>query len=484
MAGYLIRRALQMSLVVMLSTLAIYILLNVAPGGPLSGLRIAGGNRREQVSEAQIRRLQAYLGIDKPILLRYVAWLIGDDWMGADWMSLELKGYELPDGDRVRFWSDPGLALIEPGYVIWAHGSPDEEGVVQATHIDVAPQGNRPVGVIGGAVLEIDGQRLTIEHAPGDLRQADLNPETTFAFEDAQWRPEGGSWLDLRGITGANGLLGNWAGFHGDKRGVLRLDLGTSWRIATGQPVMELVKSRLGNTLWLMGLTTVVSLALALPIGIYSAVKQYSRADYAATTFTFFGSSMPIFWFGLMAILFFSYSFNNWNLPFFPAGGVISFRAPPDGSLLALLDATPEGVTDRAVHLILPVIVLSLLFMAQWSRFMRSSMLEVKRQDYVRTARAKGLRERTVIAKHALRNALIPVITVVVLQLPNLFGGAILTETVFAYPGMGRLYFQALGASDWPVVMILLFITAVLVVVATLLGDIIYTVADPRIRFS
>lgn len=484
MAGYLARRSIQMILVVMLSTLAIYILLNVAPGGPLSGLRIGGGNRRDAVSDAQIKRLEAYLGIDKPILLRYVTWLIGDDWMGADWMSLELKGYELPNGSRVRFWSDPGLALIEPGYEIWVHGSPNNEGVVQATHIQVAPSGDRPIGIIGGPVMEIDGKRITIEHAPSDLRQVDLQRETTFEFEDPQQRPEDGPWLNLGAITGAQGLLGNWAGFHGPKRGVLRLDLGTSWRVATGQPVMELVKSRLGNTLRLMVLTTVVSLALALPIGIYSAVKQYSKVDYVATTFTFFGSSMPVFWFGLMAILFFSYSFHNWNLPFFPAGGVISMRAPPDGSLLDLVGASPGGLTDRGVHLILPVIVLSLLFMAQWSRFMRSSMLEVKRQDYVRTARAKGLRERAVITKHALRNALIPVITIVVLQIPALFGGAILTETVFAYPGMGRLYLQALVASDWPVVMILLFITAILVVVATLIGDIIYTIVDPRIRFS
>lgn len=484
MTGYLFRRGLQMILVVMLSTLAIYILLNVAPGGPLSGLRIAGGNRREQVSEAQIRRLQAYLGIDKPILLRYVAWLVGDDWMGADWMSVEVKGYEMEDGSRVRFWADPGLALIEPGYAIWAIGNADEDGVVQAAHIDVAPPGNRPVGVVGGPVMEINGKEITIEHAPGDLRQAVVDSETTYAFQDDMSRPEDGKWLKISAITGAGGLLGNWAGFHGDNRGVLRLDLGTSWRIATGQPVMELVKSRLGNTLRLMALTTVVSLALALPIGIYSAVKQYSRVDYAATTFTFFGSSMPVFWFGLMAILFFSYSFKNWNLPFFPAGGVVSMRAPPDGSLLDTLGAAPQGLADQGVHLILPVIVLSLLFMAQWSRFMRSSMLEVKRQDYVRTARAKGLRERAVIAKHALRNALIPVITIVVFQIPALFGGAILTETVFAYPGMGRLYFQALGQSDWPVVMILLFITAILVVVATLLGDIIYTIVDPRIRFS
>lgn len=484
MTGYLIRRALQMILVVMLSTLAIYVLLNVAPGGPLSGLRIGSGNRRDQVSEAQIRRIQAYLGIDKPILLRYVAWLIGDDWMGADWMSLELKGHELPGGSRVRFWADPGLPLIEPGYVIWVQGAADAEGVVQATHIDVVPSGNRPIGTLGGAVLEIDGKLLTIEHGPADLRKARVSPATTYEFRDPQTRPAAGRWLDMSWLTGTYGWLGDWAGFHGTTRGVLRLDLGTSWRIATGQPVIELVKSRMPATLRLMGLTTVVSLALALPIGVYSAVKQYSRADYAATTFTFFGSSMPVFWFGLMAILLFSYSFKNWNLPFFPAGGVISMRAPPEGSLLSIIGAPPQGLTDQAVHLILPTIVLSLLFMAQWSRFMRSSMLEVKRQDYVRTARAKGLGERMVIAKHALRNALIPVITVVVFQLPNIFGGAILTETVFAYPGMGRLYFQALGASDWPVVMILLFITAILVVVATLLGDIIYMIVDPRIRFS
>jgi peptide/nickel transport system permease protein len=128
--------------------------------------------------------------------------------------------------------------------------------------------------------------------------------------------------------------------------------------------------------------------------------------------------------------------------------------------------------------------MLSLLYMAGWSRYMRSSMLEVLRQDYVRTARAKGLIERVVITKHALRNALIPIITIVVLQIPSLFGGAILTETVFSYPGIGRLYFEALGQSDWPVVMAILFITAILVVVSTLLGDVLYTVVDPRIRFK
>jgi peptide/nickel transport system permease protein len=122
--------------------------------------------------------------------------------------------------------------------------------------------------------------------------------------------------------------------------------------------------------------------------------------------------------------------------------------------------------------------------MASWSRYMRSSMLEVLRQDYVRTARAKGLIERVVIVKHAMRNALIPVITIVVFQIPGIFGGATITETIFQYPGIGRLYFDALGFNDWPVVMAILFITALLVVFATLLGDILYTIVDPRIRFK
>jgi peptide/nickel transport system permease protein len=128
--------------------------------------------------------------------------------------------------------------------------------------------------------------------------------------------------------------------------------------------------------------------------------------------------------------------------------------------------------------------MLSLASLASWSRFMRSSMLEVLRQDYVRTARAKGLTERMVIMKHAARNALIPIVTIVVFAIPNIFSGAVLTETVFNYPGMGRLFINALGRDDWPIVMAFLFISAILVVIATLIGDILYTIVDPRIRFD
>ena len=160
-----------------------------------------------------------------------------------------------------------------------------------------------------------------------------------------------------------------------------------------------------------------------------------------------------------------------------------SLRPARDGTLLALLDAQPGGLIDRAVHLIMPTIVLSLLHMAGWTRYVRAQMLEVLRQDYVRTARAKGLIERIVVARHGLRNALIPLVTIVTFEIPNIFSGAVLTETVFAYPGMGLLYINHLGAYDWPVVQGFLIISAVLVVIATLTSDILYTVVDPRIRY-
>ena len=193
---------------------------------------------------------------------------------------------------------------------------------------------------------------------------------------------------------------------------------------------------------------------------------------------------MRVFWFGLLLIIGFGLKFPEWfGIPSFPTGDVFTTRVIP-GSIQDVLNIEPKSLADRIVHLILPVSVLTLLYLAGWGRFMRSSMLEVLRQDYVRTARAKGLRERVVIVKHAARNALIPLITIVVFQIPGIFNGATLTETIFNYPGIGRLFVDALSRDDWPIVMALLFINAILVVIATLVGDILYTVVDPRIRFE
>lgn len=265
--------------------------------------------------------------------------------------------------------------------------------------------------------------------------------------------------------------------------GVLRWDWGDSWSLARGQAVSAVLGSRVKNTIILMSTVTIISLVIAIPIGIISAVRQYSKLDYAVTTFTFFGIAMPVFWFGLLMIMFFTLKFREWGWPYFPSGDVFTTRVTA-GSIQDVLGIVPYTFADRIVHLILPVTVLTLLYLAGWSRFMRSSMLEVLRQDYVRTARAKGLHERAVIARHAARNALIPLITIVVFQIPGIFSGAILTETIFNYPGMGRLFVDALSRDDWPIVMAILFISAILVVIATLVGDILYTVVDPRIRFD
>ena len=256
-------------------------------------------------------------------------------------------------------------------------------------------------------------------------------------------------------IQGSGFLTGNW---------------GRSLTVAKGAPVIDQIKSRLPNTLILMITSVVLSMLIAFPIGVLSAVRQYSKLDYAVTMFSFFGISMPVFWFGLMLIILFAVKFKEWGLPSLPPGD--------------LIDPTkPDDLANRLSHLILPVTVLSLTNVAGWSRYIRSGMLEVLRQDYVRTAWAKGLKQRVVILKHALRNALIPLITIVGLTLPGLFGGAIITETVFNYPGMGRLYLSALNY-DWSLVMGILIISTVLVVVSNMLADVLYAVADPRIRYS
>jgi len=522
MINYLIRRFFQMIVVVLLSTVAIYILLNIAPGGPISPCL---ANPRNCPSEAEIARLEAYLGLDKPLMLRYLAWIIGDDWMGANWVYAGLTQFEQPvigrDGnpitrvdaksgeeeiltEKFRYWADPGPALLNPGLSLWVTGSQNGQREVQignsnddgyvsqtlplytANTVTVKPprgENSPEEVVVNGTILSQEGSLFVVRELTGKLYAVQASPETIFTFPDgeARPRPEHGTWLNISWLTGAYGVLDKISGFHGNGHGVLRWDFGLSWR--TNQPVSELLKSRLVNTLMLTVAATLLSITVGIPIGMYSATRQYSRIDYTVTTFAFFGSAMPVFWFGLMLILLFSFQFKNWGLPFFPTGGVSSVREPPVGSLLELLRVVPGSFVDRIAHLILPVLVLSLASLAQYSRFARGSMLEVLRQDYVRTARAKGLVERVVIYKHALRNALIPVVAIVVFNIAAIFSGATITETIFSYPGMGRLYFDALGANDWPIVMAFLYISAILIVIVALARDVMFTVIDPRIRF-
>ncbi len=485
MTNYLIRRFIQMAVVVLVATMAIYALLNLAPGGPLSGLN-QNANRRSRFSEADKARLESYLGLDKPLVLRYLVWLLGDDWLGADYMYLGLKPPE-----NIRFWAAPGIAYAKGGYPIWVIGEQtgvnDADGlpIYTAAKVWIRPEEEeRPDNAIQAAILEVVGRDLKVDVA-GDTQDiwVATTQETEWLVPGAPTWPDG-NWVNVSWLFGTYGLLGNDAHFHGTAHGVLRLDFGTSWSVARGQPIIEIMKSRLHNTITLMIASTVLSLIIAIPIGVYSAVKQYSRLDYIVTTFTFFGTAMPVFWLAIMLILIFSVKFRQWGIPYMPAGGISSVRTPPTGSLLSVLSAQPGGFVDKGLHLLLPTVTLSLLYMASWSRFMRASMLDVLRQDYVRTARAKGLAERLVIVKHAMRNALIPLVTIVVFTIPGIFSGATITETIFSWQGMGRLYYDALGADDWPIVMVFLFISAVLTVIATLVGDILYTIVDPRIRYD
>jgi peptide/nickel transport system permease protein len=246
---------------------------------------------------------------------------------------------------------------------------------------------------------------------------------------------------------------------------VLHGSLGESWSMARGQQVGTIIGSRLPNTVMLMTTGLVFSLLIAIVIGTISAVRQYSIFDNLFTAFSFFGISIPAFWFGLIMLKFFGL-----ELKIFPVGGIYSVGKQDD-------------LLDRLWHLILPMIVLSLLQVAQWSRFLRSSLLETLRQDYVRTARAKGQIERLVLFRHAFRNALIPLVTVMALAIPTLFGGAIFTETIFNWPGMGQLLVNAVGSSDWPVAMGVVIITAGLTILANFVADVAYVVVDPRIRY-
>ena len=282
---------------------------------------------------------------------------------------------------------------------------------------------------------------------------------------------ENGQLVEAREVPSGN--VFGW--FNGS--GILTGDFGISTDVAKGQPVLEQMGQRMGNTLILTGLATILSILIALPIGIISSIKQYSKLDYTVTTFSFIGLAMPVFWFGLMLILFLAILAKDLNssgwtwLPYLPPGDVAS-------------DTSSFNLVDRLYHLILPVTVLSFVNVANLSRFVRASMLEVLRQDYVRTAWAKGLSQRVVILRHALRNALIPVITIVTLGLPGLFSGAIITETIFAYSGMGQLYFRSVQQLDIPLVMGFLLIITTLIIASNILADVLYAAADPRIRFS
>jgi peptide/nickel transport system permease protein len=240
-------------------------------------------------------------------------------------------------------------------------------------------------------------------------------------------------------------------------------NLGVSF--STTRPVSEMILERLPATVELMASAFLLAAVVAVFLGIFSAIRQYSLFDYFGTGFSFVGIAMPVFWFALILQL----VFGVW-LGWFPLAGTETVGA--------------SSLGDHLMHLVLPAVVLSFRYIAGWSRYLRSSLLGVLRADYVRTARAKGVSEWRVIGIHAVRNALIPLISIMALNLAALFSGAVITETVFAWPGIGRMFVQAMFARDYPLLMGILMMGSVMVVVFNLIADILYGILDPRIRYE
>lgn len=244
----------------------------------------------------------------------------------------------------------------------------------------------------------------------------------------------------------------------------VRLDWGYSY--SSHQPVLSLIGERLPNTLYLMGTVFLVVLLIAIPVGVFTSTKQYSVFDHVITGATFAFLSTPTFWLGLLLIIVFGL-----QLRWLPLGGIATTGADFD-------------VIDRLRHLVLPVMTLALVQVGGHVRYLRASMLETIGQDYMRTARAKGLSEWALTMRHAFKNAAIPLVTIVALDLPELFVGALVTEQIFGWPGMGRLFWDAATRSDYPVLQGILAVSSALIVLANLAADVVYGYLDPRIRYS
>lgn len=291
--------------------------------------------------------------------------------------------------------------------------------------------------------------------APGDPVSSMINPATR-AELGPEWVAERQKALGLdKPILYRYGI---WL------KELLQGNLG--YTLVGGQSVAGEIKARIGPTLLLMTSAIVLGTVIGIPLGVLSALRPNSVTDYILTIFGFLAISTPVFFLGLAAMYLFAV-----NLQWLPTSGMRTL-------------GVPKSLGDLIRHMILPVSVLALIHIPLVMRYTRASMIETLRQDYVTTARAKGLRQRAVIVAHAFRNALIPLITIIGLSLPELLSGAVITETIFQWPGMGLLAMRAVNARDYPLVLGVILVTAFMVLISNLLSDLCYAIADPRIRFK
>lgn len=292
---------------------------------------------------------------------------------------------------------------------------------------------------------------LIVNLAPGNPVDMQVNPYATEA--DIQTKKEALGLNDPIHIQYVHWLVNLAKG-----------DFGYSF--STYEPVLTMIVDRIGPTLLLMGTALVLAYIIAIPIGILSATKQYSWMDYFTTSFSFIGISIPNFFLGLGLIYIFAITFQ-----IFPTGGMNTL-------------GNEGGMMDTLAHLIMPAVVLATGIAGNMVRYVRSSMLEILGQDYLRTARSKGLKEFFVVNKHALKNALIPIITVIGVDIPMLIGGAVVTEQIFQWPGLGQLTIQSIGSRDYPTLMAINLMAAIAVLLSNLIADMLYSVADPRIKYN
>jgi peptide/nickel transport system permease protein len=303
------------------------------------------------------------------------------------------------------------------------------------------------VSIILFAIIQLTGDPLAAYTVDSTLTGEDIVRLRHFYGLDQPVPIQYAHWL-------GNVVTGNW---------------GTSF--VSNLPVAELIAQRLPNTVLLVVGAYSIILVAAVVLGTYTAVHQYSPFDHLVTTLAFVGISIPSFWLGLLLLIFFAVQTRNLGLPYFPAGGMYDLAVGPT-------------LPQIAWHLVLPSITLATVIAAGYIRYVRASMLEVIRQDYVRTARAKGLAETVVLRRHAFKNAAIPLVTLMGLDLPRFLSGSVVVESIFAWPGMGRLFWEEAQRADIPVLMAVLMFTSVLVVVFNLLADVAYAYLDPRIRYG
>jgi peptide/nickel transport system permease protein len=302
------------------------------------------------------------------------------------------------------------------------------------------------ISVIAFVLIQASGDPLAAYTVDASLTSDDIERLREFYGLNAPVPIQYFNWI-------RNMLTGNW---------------GTSYY--TRENVSDMIRNRLPNTLILVAISYGITLVLGVIIGIATAVRRYSLFDHLVTGVTFVGIAIPSFWLGLLLIILFSVQFRNWGLPYFPVGGMFDHRVG-------------WSVGQVLWHSVLPAATLSVVMTAKYVRYVRSSIIEQLDLDYVRTARAKGIPERAVLRKHVLKNALLPLITLIALDVPLLLSGTIVIETVFAWPGMGRMFWSAAERADLPVLMATMLLVSLITVIANLLADVAYGAVDPRIRY-